>query len=132
MYDLYESAIVNRNFSDLNPVSCGRQECAPGHSFGPHMRDYYLLHYVTRGCGVFFRDGNAHPVRQGQFFIIRPHELTTYTADARRPWYASQESSGSCHAEEAQGVCWPHASAYCPGPEASVLPVLTRPGVNHV
>lgn len=49
-----------------------------------------------------------------------------------RPWYASQESSGSCHAEEAQGVCWPHASAYCPGPEASVLPVLTRPGVNHV
>ncbi len=86
MYDLYESAIVNRNFSDLNPVSCGRQECAPGHSFGPHMRDYYLLHYVTRGCGVFFRDGNAHPVRQGQFFIIRPHELTTYTADARRPW----------------------------------------------
>ena len=35
-------------------------------------------------------------------------------------------------AEEAQGVCWPHASAYCPGPEASVLPVLTRPGVNHV
>ena len=86
MHQIYDIAITNKQFSDLNPVLCGRQNCAGGHSFGPHMREYCLLHYVTAGRGTFYTGGQAYPVMQNQIFIIRPHELTTYTADGKQPW----------------------------------------------
>ncbi len=86
MNEVYDIAVANRNFTDLNPVSCGHQNCEPAHSFGPHIREYYLLHYVTSGYGTFFRDGVNHRVGPNQIFLICPHELTTYTADKQHPW----------------------------------------------
>ena len=86
MHQIYDIAVTNKQFSDLNPVLCGRQNCESGHSFGPHMREYWLLHYVTAGCGTFYTGTAAYPVKQNQIFIIRPHELTTYTADDKQPW----------------------------------------------
>lgn len=86
MRDELEIPVINKGFHDLNPILCGRQKCSPGHSFGPHIRPYYLLHYVTNGCGTYYTDAGAHPVSPGQIFIIRPNELTTYTADPENPW----------------------------------------------
>ena len=47
--------LSNLHLRDLNPRICGREACAPGHTFGPAVREYHLLHYVVRGTGVFRR-----------------------------------------------------------------------------
>ena len=79
--------LTNRNLSDLNPLIAGEEFCAPGHSFGPAVRAYTLLHYVISGKGVFYTDGHAYPVTAGQVFCILPGQVTTYTADENDPWH---------------------------------------------
>lgn len=77
---------VNRNFNDLNPILYGSENCTPGHSFGPSIRTYTIIHYVEKGKGVLYKYGNEYPVKAGEAFVILPHEVTTYTADTDDPW----------------------------------------------
>lgn len=83
---MYECIVKNRHFHDLNPILFGEEECAPDHSFGPMARDYTLIHFVTKGHGFYLVDGVKHPVGPGEAFIIRPHVITTYSADPKDPW----------------------------------------------
>ena len=64
----------------------GRENCSPGHSFGPSVRTYTIIHYVESGKGTLYKYGNAYPVKAGEAFVILPHEVTTYTADSDEPW----------------------------------------------
>ncbi len=74
------------NFQDLNPLFLGLEDCAPGHSFGPAIRSCYLIHYVRAGTGSFCAEGKTYHPKAGEIFIIRPGQLTTYTADQTQPW----------------------------------------------
>ena len=78
--------LTNLHFQDLNPIIAGRQNCPPGHRFGPHVRKYTLLHYVLAGKGTLYTRGQIYPVRAGQMFVILPGEVTTYEADLQDPW----------------------------------------------
>ena len=73
--------LSNLHLRDLNPRICGREVCAPGHTFGPAVREYHLLHYVVRGTGVFRRAQAVYTLRAGDIFVIRPGESTVYAAD---------------------------------------------------
>jgi len=77
---------VNHNFKDLNPVIYGWEKCLPGHTFGPSVRTYTLIHYVEKGKGTLYKGGEAYTVSEGEAFVILPHEVTTYTADEEDPW----------------------------------------------
>ncbi len=79
--------LENKKFHDLNPVDCGEEVCVSGHGFGPHIRDYYLIHYVLSGKGVLKKDKKIHPVEKGEAFLIKPGEVTTYVADRVEPWH---------------------------------------------
>ncbi len=79
--------LANRGLQDVNPCNLGWENCAPGHTFGPAIRDYYLIHYVVSGKGTLHSGGRAYPVKAGEIFIIRPREVTTYIADEKDPWY---------------------------------------------
>ena len=79
--------LTDRKLKDLNPLIAGEEACAPGHSFGPAVRKYTLIHYILRGKGTFYARGGAYPVHGGQAFVILPDEVTTYTADMDDPWY---------------------------------------------
>lgn len=79
--------LTNRHFLDLNPLIAGQEACCSGHSFGPRVREYTLIHYVLQGKGVFHARGGAYPVEPGQAFLILPGEVTTYTADSIDPWH---------------------------------------------
>lgn len=80
--DIYE-----KKLSDLVPTLAGEEECEPGHSFGPYIRDYFLLHYCVSGKGTLFVGGKSYPVSQGEIFVISPNQLTVYTADTENPWH---------------------------------------------
>ena len=79
--------LTDRKLLDLNPLVAGEERCAPGHSFGPAVRKYTLIHYVLRGKGTLYARGGAYPVGAGQAFVIAPEEVTTYTADTQDPWH---------------------------------------------
>ncbi len=72
--------------SDLSVLSCGFQNCSPLHSFGPAIRDYYLLHFVKKGTGVFTTSQGRFPIHEGGMFLIYPSEVTFYCADQEDPW----------------------------------------------
>ena len=78
--------IINRNFQDINPLLVGTEKCEKSHSFGPASRPYFLIHYIVSGKGVFEKDDKKYNLSAGWMFLIRPEEITLYTADANDPW----------------------------------------------
>ena len=82
-----EIAISRSDLQDINPLFVGEEQCKPNHTFGPAIRKYYLLHFVQSGCGTFYTESGVYPVHQNQAFLIRPQEVTTYSADVRDPWH---------------------------------------------
>ncbi len=78
--------LINRNFKDLNPLNVGEEDCDRGHSYGPAMREYTLIHFVRFGSGTFHKDGEKYTVRAGEAFLILPGEITFYEASREDPW----------------------------------------------
>ncbi len=78
---------IDRHFHDLNPLVAGEEQCTPGHLFGPHVREYTLIHFVVSGKGRFMRGNETYEVHAGEAFIILPGEVTTYCADDEEPWF---------------------------------------------
>ncbi|MBE6636526.1 MAG: helix-turn-helix domain-containing protein [Ruminococcaceae bacterium] len=70
----------------LNFCHAGRDTCAPGYTYGPTVRAFYLIHYVTSGKGSYSIGGVSYPVERGQAFLIPPNESTIYSADEKDPW----------------------------------------------
>ena len=86
---MIKDAIIDRieGATDIVPKYAGEERCAPGHSFGPAVRDNYLLHFCLAGNGTLYNKHGAHQVSTGELFVIRPGEITTYTADSADPWH---------------------------------------------
>ncbi len=70
----------------LAVYSCGSEKCRPGHTWGPGMRDYYLIHLVVSGKGVIECGGERYNIHAGQAFIFFPSTLVKYYADQEEPW----------------------------------------------
>lgn len=84
--DQFQLSVVPGWWNDLKPLLYGYEKCSPGHSFGPAVRHYYLLHYVLDGEGTFLKAGTAYTVHRGDLFVICPEEITTYCASEITPW----------------------------------------------
>lgn len=72
---------------DLNMYNCGNENCSSGHSYGPAIRDYFLIHYVESGKGIFKAGGKVYHIEADQCFLICPDEITFYKADEKNPWH---------------------------------------------
>ena len=82
----YSELLIDRNYDSFNVVDFGYQSCNPSHHFGPAVRSYWLMHYVTSGFGRFEIEGRVYDLQPGQIFVI-PQDVTTYyEADAKKPW----------------------------------------------
>lgn len=73
-------------FTDISPITAGYHSCDTGYTFGPYVRDHYLIHFVVSGKGRLTDKYGTHEVGAGELFIIRPGEVTVYKADERDPW----------------------------------------------
>lgn len=71
---------------DLYLCYCGIEECSRGHSFGPAVREDYLIHFITSGRGTYRVRGETFALGKGDYFLIRPGEETFYQADRMEPW----------------------------------------------
>lgn len=77
------------HLTDMEIHICGSQQCGRSHSYGPAVRDYFLIHYIHRGKGIFKVDDNKFELNRGQGFVIWPHLISYYQAAQDNPWQYS-------------------------------------------
>ncbi len=81
--------VYSLNHTDLNMYQCGTQDCAPGHYYGPAVRDHFLIHCIFKGKGRFCIKDKTYYLHAGQGFLICPGDITYYQADMGDPWHYS-------------------------------------------
>ncbi|MGG1556043.1 AraC family transcriptional regulator [Paenibacillus ferrarius] len=72
--------------TDLSVLEVGTQQCLPTMTFGPSVRDMYILHYVHSGYGTYTAGGHTEQIGPGGLFLVVPDTVHTYEADADEPW----------------------------------------------
>ncbi|MEG0179378.1 MAG: AraC family transcriptional regulator [Oscillospiraceae bacterium] len=89
-----------QNYTDnveLSIFNCGLQSCESGYTWGPAVRDHYLIHYVVSGHGSYTVNGTAYELSAGDLFLAKPSQLITYSADVKEPWeYYWVGFNGAC------------------------------------
>ena len=68
-----------QNYTDnveLSIFNCGHEYCQPGHTWGPGVRDHYLIHLVVAGRGVYQVNGLSYTLQEGDLFLAKPNQLT--------------------------------------------------------
>ena len=82
---------------ELSVFNCGLQSCEPEYTWGPGVRDHYLIHYVASGQGLYKVNDVVYHLHQGDVFLAKPSQLIVYTADKEDPWeYYWVGFNGAC------------------------------------
>ncbi|MFP3766559.1 AraC family transcriptional regulator [Streptococcus sp. TATVAM-FAB35] len=76
----------NTNNFDLNVDHYGAEICAKNYSFGPTVRDNYVLHFIVDGKGKLTIDGITTQLKTGDMFILPKGKVAFYQADGEHPW----------------------------------------------
>lgn len=74
------------SYDDLCFYEVGCQKCPPGYSFGPIIRDNFVLHYVLHGEGTLYLDSQKYDVSDKQIFVLPPNLLAYYEGSIENPW----------------------------------------------
>ncbi|RDG32538.1 AraC family transcriptional regulator [Oceanispirochaeta sp. M1] len=78
-------ALSNQNNGSSHLIHWGSEDCPPGHEYGG-VRDYYLLHMVSKGKGEYQCSGRKWTLTKGDAFLIFPGQKHLYKADTEEPW----------------------------------------------
>ncbi len=81
---------LNNEYFDITIYQYGYEQCEPYHTFGPGMRNHYLIHCIRSGSGIYLtsfggNDAQYH-LHAGQAFLIESNKLVHYYADETTPW----------------------------------------------
>lgn len=101
----------------LAVYSCGLQRCRSGHSWGPAVRDHYLIHYIVRGKGCFSTAGQQWELKAGDAFLIQPNRIVSYQADRNFPWeydWVGFNGSDAKHLLRQTGLLDMEPAFHCP------------------
>ena len=71
---------------DLCLTTFGHSVTHPGHTYGPAVRSYYLIHFILAGKGTFCVNQHTYHLCAGQGFLIEPDYQTIYKSDQTEPW----------------------------------------------
>ena len=83
---LYLVTEPNPQLKDCYFNFCGYSKTEPRHSFGPAIREQYLIHIVLEGEGYYSINDQKYFLKKGQGFVIPPGVSTFYQADEKNPW----------------------------------------------
>lgn len=83
----------------LAVYNCGIQKCEEGHSWGPAVRDHYLIHYILSGKGSYETGGQRYELTAGDGFLAFPSTVIHYRADGADPWEYSWVGFNGTEAE---------------------------------
>lgn len=81
MFSEYQTGTI-----DLAVDFYGYEDCPKNYSFGPAVREQFVLHYISKGKGSFHYDNQIYHLKKGDLFLLKPNESTFYQADAKQPW----------------------------------------------
>lgn len=76
----------NVNMLDLSIDFCGYEDLEPSYSYGPSVRNNYVLHYISHGTGTFYYNNENVSLEAGDLFLLKPNEMTYYVANNIDPW----------------------------------------------
>lgn len=82
----YSYKFPKRSVAALSVYNTGRQKCAGGYSWGPGVRDHYLLHYVISGKGIYRTGDKVYHLGGGDLFLAYPDQNIYYCSDENDPW----------------------------------------------
>ncbi|UDE96295.1 AraC family transcriptional regulator [Carnobacterium viridans] len=77
---------LNNVYTDYYFSYCGFAKTESKHSFGPAIRDQYLIHIILEGEGYYSIKNQKYYLSKGQGFVIPPNVSTFYQADEKNPW----------------------------------------------
>ncbi|MBR5570241.1 MAG: AraC family transcriptional regulator [Oscillospiraceae bacterium] len=78
--------LYNWTWTGYNPVCSGWENCAPGYTVGPLVREFYTIHFILSGHGTFIYKGEEYHPKAGDIFVSEPYVPTYYKADDNDPW----------------------------------------------
>lgn len=84
--------------SDLVFYACGNHGLQGGMSYGPVIRNYYVIHFVSAGKGKLYIHNQEFDVGAGQAFLLPAQIPHYYVADQEDPWQYSWVSFLGLHA----------------------------------
>ncbi|TBL80440.1 AraC family transcriptional regulator [Paenibacillus thalictri] len=71
---------------ELKLFYCGSEQCAPGHSWGPALKDHYKFLYIHSGRGIYRVGERTYELGPGGAFLLSPDVVAYYRADEQDPW----------------------------------------------
>lgn len=71
---------------DLTIYQIGYEKCAPDHFFGPVIRDFYVMHFLISGKGIYRVRNREYELGRGDCFLVVPNEKTFYRAQPDDPY----------------------------------------------
>jgi AraC-like DNA-binding protein len=86
MFSKHSFKVAERPLASLSVYNAGMEHCAAGHSWGPGIRDHFLIHLVVEGAGSYTVRGRSYALGQGDLFLIAPGQTVQYRADTQQPW----------------------------------------------
>ena len=88
MSDLFKNSYIapEKDLVSLSVCNVGYQKCEPLYTWGPGIRNHYLIHYVITGKGYFKVHGKTYELKSGDCFLVYPNQEILYYADQKDPW----------------------------------------------
>jgi len=88
MIESYETTydLASKKNADMEAILFGKEDCSPSHAYGPTLRPYHLLHFVTKGCGTLQIGGKTYDIGAGDAFLIPAEQMSYYEASETDPW----------------------------------------------
>lgn len=88
MDEIFKNSYIvsEKDLVSLSVYNVGYQKCEPLYTWGPGVRDHYLIHYIISGKGYFKVNGMTYSLCAGDCFLVYPSQEILYYADQKNPW----------------------------------------------